>query len=58
MKTRKFNWFDEDTSKVKYGFQVYYEGKWMNACEGTKSLIFDNEEDRDAKQKEISQLEG
>ena len=54
MKTRGSMWFDTVTHKPVYGIQVHHGGQWINAMDNSGSLLFDTEEDRDAKRKELN----
>jgi len=53
MKTQATQWFNTKTMKPVYGIKVKHEGKWLNAAENGKPLLFDSEEERDRKRKEI-----
>ncbi len=53
MKAKKYNWIDIKNQQPQYGIQVQYNGAWLNACEGRKPLLYDNEAERDTKLKEI-----
>lgn len=53
---RRHDWYDAKARVPKFGIQ----GKprdpfagWMHCCEGGKPLIFDTEQERDAKLKEL-----
>lgn len=56
MKTRPIQSWDIRTGKPKYGIQVRIDGKWLNAAEGDKPLLFDTEIARDAKRKDLSKI--
>lgn len=49
MRTRNHDWFDTNTGKTLYGFQVYHHGKWRHAAENNKPLLFSERLDRDVK---------
>lgn len=56
MKTRACNWLDTDTGKPKFGIQVFVNGKWHNAAENGKPLLFDDLLEREAKRRELRKI--
>lgn len=56
MRTRISNWIDMKTRKPAFGFQVYHDGRWMNAAEDGKPCIYTSEAKRDKKQAEFRKL--
>ena len=57
---RKFNWTNIKTAKAVFGIQARVpsvDTKWRHCCEGTEPLLFDEEEDRDNKLKELRRKE-
>jgi len=49
MKTREHNWYDMQNHRPMFGIQVRWNGKWLNASENGKALLFNTQEERDAK---------
>ena len=45
MKTRKHSWFNTQTLKPEFGFQVLHEGTWMNAMKDDGACIYKSEEE-------------
>ena len=53
---RRHNWFDGKRGVPVYGIQVEaigYEARWLHCMEDGTPLLFDREEDREAKLKEV-----
>jgi len=54
MRTKNYDWLDTSNGKVLYGIQINLGGgKWMNAAENGKPLLFNTENERDIKRSEI-----
>lgn len=56
MKTRAYNWLDTNTGKPKFGIQVHVDGKWQNAAENGKPLLFDCLVKREDKRRELRKI--
>lgn len=56
MRTRANNWLDTSTNKPKFGIQVFVDGKWKNAAENGKPLLFDCLVKREAKRRELRKI--
>jgi hypothetical protein len=57
MKTRNCNWFNTETKKQQFGIDVFHNGKWMHCSDNNGLLLFDSEEERDEKRKELRSKE-
>jgi len=49
MEARPKNWLDLETLNEEFGIEVKQDGKWLNAAEGGRPLIFKTEAERDSK---------
>lgn len=56
MRTRKADYFDEQTYKPVYSFQVKYNGVWHNAHASGKPCLYDTEAERDIERKKVSKI--
>lgn len=57
MRFRKSTWLDTKTNKPVYGVKAQYaDGKFYNAMFEGRPLLFDNEEERNNKIKELKEL--
>ena len=54
MQTRGTEWFDTKRMQPVYGIKVKHNGEWVNAAEDDGLLLFDTEEERDAKRRELA----
>lgn len=57
-KFRKHDWLNTKEISIKYGIQAKTETiSWSHCCDGGKPLIYDSEEERDKKLKELRKAE-
>lgn len=53
MKTKIYPYYDKVDNKVLLGIKVYFNGKWMNAAENGKKLLYKTDQEVEAKRKEL-----
>lgn len=56
MRTRRHDYIDPKTQWVKYGIQIYHEGRWKSAAENGEPCVFDDPIDRDKKMKDFRKI--
>ena len=61
MRTRNYDWYDTKKCIPIYGIQILVwtpdaGNTWVNAAENGQALLFENEQQRDTKRKELSKI--
>ena len=56
MRTQICNWFDTKNKSVKYGVQVWKDGRWQHVIHKGKPAIFDTEQERDECRAELRKI--
>lgn len=53
MRTRAFDWFNDQTLQPLYGIQVLNNGRWSHLAIDGKAALFATPDERDAKRAEV-----
>lgn len=52
------DWLDTKANKPKHGIDALVSGRWMHCAENGKPLLYDTEEERDAKLRKLRRAAG